>query len=396
MFTKQEIIELSESKKDYLVKTKDYLHANPELSGKEHETSKFLRAEIKPYDLEIIGASNTGFIAIMDTGKDGPTIGLRTDIDALPIKESPTNLRQARKVVSKNEGVMHACAHDGHMSILLAAIKILHENKARLKGRIIFIFEEAEETGGGIASMIDTLKHHKIDYIYGIHLYSNLEVGEVSVAEGPVMAGISLVDLKIKGQAGHGSRPDLAKSPIFAAANIVNSLSMLWVNTFPTEVVTLGLASIHGGSASNIIPGEVEITGTLRFFNKQAGEKATKLVKEIAQHVASLHGCEVDHDNTAVVGNATINDSNLAKQMQVALKDLIDKKKLRTDVVWYASESFSWYRNICPSLFAFVGIKNDECGAGAEHHNELFDMDERGLEIGLQTHLSFVNLFCVD
>ena len=169
------IINKSDSLGKYLIETRRFLHENPELSGIEYDTSKFLKDEVSNLGLEIKDVGGTGFYAILDTGKPGKTIGLRTDIDALPIKESESNLANIRKTRSKLEGVFHACGHDGHMAILLTAARILNDIKNHLSGRIIFIFEEGEEIGSGIDKMIEGLKNENIDAIYGNHLASFLE-----------------------------------------------------------------------------------------------------------------------------------------------------------------------------------------------------------------------------
>ena len=240
---------------EYLISTRRYLHENPEVSHKEYQTSTFLKQEIKKLEFEIIETPGTGFIAILDTGKEGKTVALRTDIDALPIQENVMNLRKKKVSVSKNDGAMHACAHDGHMAIILAAAKILNEMKDLLAGKIIFMFEESEEAGGGAEQLIEILKNYKIDAIYGNHLVSFIEAGKISVDAGPVMAGAILVDFKVIGKGGHGSRPDLSISPIFGSANVLTALASAWSNQIDvTKTVTLGLGSINGGTVFNVIP----------------------------------------------------------------------------------------------------------------------------------------------
>ena len=349
---------------EYLISTRRYLHENPEVSHKEYQTSTFLKQEIKKLEFEIIETPGTGFIAILDTGKEGKTVALRTDIDALPIQENVMNLRKKKVSVSKNDGAMHACAHDGHMAIILAAAKILNEMKDLLAGKIIFMFEESEEAGGGAEQLIEILKNYKIDAIYGNHLVSFIEAGKISVDAGPVMAGAILVDFKVIGKGGHGSRPDLSISPIFGSANVLTALASAWSN---------------------------QITGSLRFYDSEEGEKAINIMKTTSKHAAMSQNCSVEFTEGAnqIAVHPVINDIKLSKIARDGINEILPGV-LTQGVKWFASESFSKYNCLAPIVFAFVGIKNLEEGMGAEHHNEFFDMDEKALYYGTAAQVKFV------
>lgn len=377
---------------EYLIFTRRYLHENPEVSHKEYQTSTFLKQEIKKLEFEIIETPGTGFIAILDTGKEGKTVALRTDIDALPIQENVMNLRKKKVSVSKNDGAMHACAHDGHMAIILAAAKILNEMKDLLAGKIIFMFEESEEAGGGAEQLIEILKNYKIDAIYGNHLVSFIEAGKISVDAGPVMAGAILVDFKVIGKGGHGSRPDLSISPIFGSANVLTALASAWSNQIDvTKTVTLGLGSINGGTVFNVIPDEVKITGSLRFYDSEEGKKAINIMKTTSKHAAMSQNCSVEFTEGAnqIAVHPVINDIKLSKIARDGINEILPGV-LTQGVKWFASESFSKYNCLAPIVFAFVGIKNLEEGMGAEHHNEFFDMDEKALYYGTAAQVKFV------
>lgn len=303
---------------NYLVKTRRYLHENPELSGEEFETSKFLKSEVQKLNLPITEVEGTGFYAILDTEKVGKTIGLRTDIDALPIVEKEENQKAKRVCKSKVNGKFHACGHDGHMAILLAAMHILVKNKDNLKGKIIFIFEEGEEICSGIGKMVEALEKEKIDAIYGAHLAAFLDTGKIAIDAGPVMAGNAIVDFTVRGKGGHGYRPDLSINPIFAATNIINGLASAWVNRVDVrKTVTLGLGMINGGTIANVIPDEVRVAGTLRYFDIEEGKKALEFVRKVGSLTAEAHECEfienkILHDNEPV-----INDENLTKLAKI-------------------------------------------------------------------------------
>lgn len=399
MNTNEIILSKTKEVMDYAIKMRRYFHENPEVSSQEFNTSKVLKEEIESLGLSINEVGKTGFYSILDTGKPGKTIGIRSDIDALPIQENENNLRGKRLVCSKKEGVMHACGHDGHMATLLSVAKILVNNKDLINGKIIFIFEEGEEAGSGIRDMIEALKSLQIDAIYGTHLTSFMDTGEISLDSGPVMAGCGLVMLNVVGRGGHGSRPDLSINPIFAAASIINGLATAWANQIDvTKTVTLGLGSINGGSGlvPNVIPDKVEITGTLRFFDMDEGHKAIEVIKNVSQNIATANKCSIEEANkNRVIANPVINDKHLSEIAQSGINDILPNS-LKTDVRWFASESFCLYREIAPSLFAFVGTKNEESGSGAEHHNEYFDLDEDSLRYAIIATLKFIHNYQIN
>lgn len=392
-FNKTIVDEISQDN-GYIVETRRYLHKYPELTAKEFKTSEFLKSEIKKLGLEIHEVKGTGFYAILDTGKEGKTLGIRSDIDALPINENACNLKQQKVSVSENEGVMHACGHDGHMAILLEAAKFLTKHKDELKGKVIFIFEEGEEAGTGIAAMLESLRSIKIDAIYGTHVTSFMDTGTVNLGAGPVMAGAAGVSFVVNGRGGHGSRPDLSISPIFAAANIITGLASAWVNQIDvTKTVTLGLGAINGGKQGNVIPDSVAIEGSLRFYDMAEGEKAVEILKKVATNIAAASNCTVDFsDKTKIAVGPVINDSELSEIAVNGVREL-GNIEVKEDVQWFASESFSRYRELAPTLFAFVGIRNKELGSGAEHHNEYFDLDEDGLKYGAMSTVKFAHDF---
>lgn len=251
----ERILELLKIYQNEAIEFRQYLHRHPEVTSKEFETSKRLKVEARKLGLEVeeVPADDrsvgTGFIAVLDTGRPGKTVGLRTDIDALPIQENPNNLRGPRTVISENDGAMHACGHDGHMTTVIYSMKILNALKDELTGKIIFIFEEGEELNTGIKAMVKFLEGREIDAIYGNHLAAFLDVGKVSADAGPVMAAAAWVEMYVKGKGGHGSRPDLSINPLFAGVDILNSISVAWNNQINVEeTVTLGITQFHVGS----------------------------------------------------------------------------------------------------------------------------------------------------
>ena len=241
--------------------------------------------------------------------------------------------------------------------------------------------------------MIESLKNEKIDAIYGNHLASFLETGKIGLDAGPVMAGFGIVDFTVKGKGGHGSRPDLSVSPIFAASNIINSLASAWVNRLDvTKTVTLGLGSINGGTIANVIPNEVRVTGTIRFFDRKEGEKAVDLIKKVGKFTAKANECEFIANDIRVEYNPVINDESLSDLSRKASEDIMPNS-VKEDVIWFGSESFSDYNKIAKTMFALVGTKNDKLGSGAEHHNEYFDIDERSISIAIKSMVKFASIY---
>ena len=379
---------------EYVRQIQRHLHEYPEVTAQEHKTSAFLQAEVSKLGLPVEMVSTTGFIATLDTGKPGQTIALRADIDALPMPESPSNLKGAKKHVSKNEGVCHSCGHDGHMAMLLGAAKALYEIKDQLQGVILLCFEEGEEVGTGIDGMMDALSRRRVDAVWGMHLTSFMDSGTINVDPGPRMAGSAWLDFDIVGRGGHGSRPDLSINPIFGAANVLTAIGSAWPNRIDAnETVTLGLSTIHGGTASNIIPDRVTITGTLRFFNVAEGKKAIQTLKDVAYHAAKAHLCEVEFRQSASGCSPVINDADFARRVSQGLVEVLPAGSITSGNKWYASESFQRYAEKYPAVFAFVGIRNEEYGSGAEHHNVHFDLDEDALKVGVISTLKVATDF---
>jgi amidohydrolase len=396
-------VDLSEVRKQveqqdsYVRDIRKHFHLYPELSGQEVETAKYLKAELK----KLGGISihdvpgSTGFYAILDTGHEGKTVGLRTDIDGLPIEESTTNGEgKPKKWVSQNKGVTQGCGHDGHMAILLGTVRILSNLRNQLKGKVVFIFEEGEESNSGIRPMIAALQADgvKFDVIYGNHVASNVPSGQLFVKEGPIMAGMATLAYNIVGRGGHVSRPDKSINPVFAAANVLTSISIAWNNQRDLEkLVTLGVTQLEGGQVYNVIPNSVFIGGSLRFFDREAGEHALQLVKQVSESVAAAHGCTVSYTDRMKVDLPPVsNDTTYTRHAQQELEALYPGH-VTTDpqYVWYGSETFSLYSQLAPTVFTLVGVNNPEVGSTAQHHNDKFDLDEDALQYGVGAMTQF-------
>lgn len=372
-----------------------YLHENPEVSDQEYKTASYLKKECEKLGLIVEDAANTtGFTGLLDTGRPGKNLGIRTDIDALPIAESTNNLKNKKTVVSKIDGVSHACGHDSHMATLLTSAKILTHLKDQLNGKIYFIFEEGEETGGGIDAMVEHLRDKNLDACYGNHQSPYLDIGQIKVLKGPSHAGCAGVEFDVIGKGGHGSRPDKCINPLTATANIITALTNAWVNQLDvTKTVTFGLGSINGGSASNVIPNRCNVKGTLRFFDDQAGEEALEVLKEVTRATAKAHKCDVEFSDYArIVAYPTINDPDLAEKVRTSLNDIYPEALLDGKPT-FGSESFFGYSRLCPSVYTKFGIRDEENGIAAGPHTAEFDLNPEGIKYAVGLQVKFATDF---
>jgi amidohydrolase len=240
--------------------------------------------------------------------------------------------------------------------------------------------------------MIEGLKSLKIDAIYGNHLKSNLESGKLFIQEGPIMAGTGTIAFDVIGQGGHASRPDLSVNPIFAAANILTGISIAWNNQRDiTKTVTLAITQLQGSDMPNIIPNSAFVGGTVRFFDRPEAERCFDLIQKVSEHIAAAHNCTVTFREAHQLRyNPVVNDPTLTLFAREALHLLYPNRVVTgQDYIWYASEPFSKYSQLSPTVFVFPGIKNEVYGSGSEHHNDRFDIDPEALQYALGAMVQF-------
>lgn len=373
---------------DYAKESQIYLHENPEVSSKEFETSKYLKNELKDLGLEIVEVEGTGFFAVLDTKRNGKTLALRADIDALPMIESEMNENQRRKFISKNPGVMHACGHDAHMAILLGAIRVLVELKDELKGKILFLFEEGEEIGAGVGAMMEGIESYNVDGIYGNHVMNYIPSGKFVVNPGPTLPGASAINIKVIGRGGHGARPDLSINPLMAGVQIISNLATAWTNQLdPRKMVTFGLTKLECNTSQNIFADEANIGGSIRYFDKEEGLKALRIIKKVSTLVGKAHNCKVEFGNSLnieKVGVPLVNDLELTKMAKNSIISQLGEEFLLPDEPGFATEPFARYLEKYPGVYVFIGIKNEKIGSGASHHNVHFDIDPDAIPLGIR------------
>lgn len=376
----KKITSLADKYFEDVVRLRREIHANPELAFEEIKTSTLVADTLKAKGIEVkTGVAKTGVLASVRGASGGRTVALRSDMDALPIKEA-TGLPFA----SKNEGKMHACGHDAHTAIGLGAAMILNDIKDQLQGEVRFLFQPSEERNpGGAPFMIEAGALDGVDEIYGLHVYAQSDAGTVGFKAGEMMASADELYITVKGRAGHGARPHLAIDPVVTSAQIILALQTLVsrnLDPFAHGVVTIG--SIHGGFAPNIIPNEVKLVGTLRSMSKEWREFAHNRVREIVDGIAKAAGCE--YDLHIDLGYPVL--CNSEEQTQFAsdcAKEFFGEEKVFEAERLMGAEDFAYYLEKVPGTFYRLGIRNEAQGITADIHNDKFTVDEESLRTGM-------------
>lgn len=368
---------------DQLVEIRRDFHKYPELSGKEYRTGDKICEYLDSWGIEYErGIANTGIVGII-RGKKGPgkTIGVRADIDALPINEVADY-----GYCSVNEGVMHACGHDVHTTVLLGMGKILKDMEDEIEGNVKLFFQPAEEAIGGAERMIKEgcLENPKVDHAIGLHVMPNVPVGMVELKYGKMNANSGSVNIKIHGKSGHAAYPERSIDAIVIAGQVITSLQTLVSrNVSPLTSVVLTFGKISGGTKSNIITDEVVLNGTLRALDTTSRTEAKERIKAIAESVAAGMGGSAD-----VVFNdgyiALINDDEVLGKIDETAKRLLgDDKIMYKEFPSMGGEDFSYFTDAIPSAFYHLGGGNIDKGIVEPLHNKNFRVDEECLRIGV-------------
>lgn len=383
----KELEKLLESKKDKMIEIRRHLHENPELSFKEHNTAKYIQEFYKDKDCKVYpNLGGCGLKVVIDSNKPGKTIALRADFDALPVKED-TNL----EFCSKNEGVMHACGHDAHTAYLMVLAECLIELKDKLKGKIVIIHQHAEETPpGGAKAMIENGVLDGVDNVFGIHVMSQFEFGNVFYHKGETQQARAKFIIKVKGTGGHGSSPHEANDSIVAASHIVVALQTIVsrrLSPFESGVVTIG--SFDGKGTFNIIKDSVTLEGDVRCMSDKVAKLIEKEVTTIAKGVGAGFSCDVDveyiHDYPVL-----INDDEMTQLVIDAIKeyDIKEIKDVKDCGPQAPSEDFSYYTRELPSCFFYVGAAKE--GGSFPHHHPKFDINEDSMMISAKAMAAVV------
>lgn len=351
-----------------------HLHAHPELSFQERETAAFVRERLDSFGgLEVSSPTPTSVIATLRGARPGRTLALRADMDALPIQED-----SGVDFASETLGVMHACGHDGHTAMLLAATRLLAARQEELSGEVRFVFQHAEEKPpGGAAEIVATGVLDDVDAVVGCHLMSDLEVGRIVALDGPCMASADVFSARIVGRGGHAAFPHMAVDPIAVAAQAISSLQYIVAReTSPLESVVVSVTRIAGGTADNIIPEAVEFGGTVRTYREELRRHTRAAMERVLGGLTGAHGATYEFEY--IDGYApVVNDPALAALVREVAGDRAVEQPPLT-----AGEDFSGYLRVAPGCFFFVGAG----GEGAfPHHHPRFTIDEAALPVGIDT-----------
>ncbi|WP_103107927.1 amidohydrolase [Brevibacillus reuszeri] len=376
---------------EYVIEIRRDLHLHPEIGMQEVRTMKVVTDELEKLGITYEIVPNGGIIGTIRGEQEGKSLILRADLDALPMQEAETNLKGKKTVVSLNDDAAHTCGHDGHTAMLLGAAKILSENKDKIKGKVILVFEQGEEIGKGIFALVNRLVEIGADGVWGIHLKSDVPAGKISVDAGPRMSSAFGFKAQITGKSGHGSRPDLAVSPLDCFTDFYTHLKAMRLTSLdPFKTTTYSIGSISSGSAWNVIPDTLEFSGTVRYLHYDQGVLAEQELRRLLEKTCELHRCSYQflHEPKAV-DLLVYNPADCAAIAQNAVTKAIGSHALYTYPAWMASESFAFYQKYFPGVFTFVGIENGEKGTGAEHHNAHFDIDEDVLKLGVAATVQY-------
>lgn len=367
---------------DELVRYRRDFHRHPELGFQETRTAGIVAESLSSMGLKVqAGIGKTGVIGLIDGVRDGPTVLLRFDMDALPVKEE-----NEVDYASQTTGLMHACGHDGHMAVGLGVARVLAGYQNQMAGRVKFLFQPAEEgLGGALAVMADrALENPKPDVAMALHLWNNIPFGQIRVTTGPAMAASSIFTLTVKGKGGHGAAPHKSVDPILAAAHIVAALqSIVSRNVDPLQSVVVTVGQISAGTTFNVIPEEAELKGTVRSYNNELHRLAYRRILEMAQNMAAAFRCTATMETVAIVP-AVVNASEPAAAVREAATAIVGEENVIAGQTMEA-EDMGFILEEVPGCYFFIGSANDEIGLNYPHHHPRFDFDERAMIYGVAT-----------
>lgn len=387
-----------------VIEWRRYIHQHPELSNREFQTAEYVAAHLRRLGLEVrTGIAKTGVVGILRGAQPGPVIGLRADMDALPVQER-AQLPFASTVTAEFNGrtvnVMHACGHDTHVAMLLGAAEVLTELKSKIRGTVVFVFQPAEEgppagEEGGAPLMIKegVMNNPKIDVMFGIHINSQTEIGKIKYKSGALMAASDWFEIRVKGKQTHGAYPWLGNDPIAAAMQIYNGLQLIVSRqselTKAPVVITVG--KINAGVRENIIPEDLVMAGTIRTLDSQMQKDVHEKIRLTATRIAESMGttAEVKIDTKTLV---TYNTPALVKKMLPSLGKAAGAGNL-IETEWVTgAEDFSYFGENVPSFYFVVGgmPKGKDPKDAAPHHTPDFFIDDSRLDVGVKAFANIV------
>ncbi len=380
---------MAEKYETYQIEMRRYFHKYPEVGSKEYETCKKIRKELDKIGVPWVHCGmETGTLATIEGAKPGKTILLRADIDALTVTEET-----GAEYASVNEGVMHACGHDCHISMLLTAAHILSDMKEDLCGTVKLAFQPAEEICKGAEAMIAEGAMKDVDGCFAIHVWTDVPAGHVCCKTGPMMASVGRFSVDIKGKGGHGAAPHhCVDAAVVAAAMVTNLQTVVSRNLNPADAGVVTVGRVEAGSLWNVVAEYARLEGTTRCFSKEVQQQIQEKMEEVIQHTAKSFGAEAKL-NYVHLAAPTINDAEMAELVRQASAKILGEDAIADMALTMAGEDFSCYMEEAPGALAFLGTGNPECGAVYANHNGHFCVDEgvliKGAMLYAQVALDF-------
>ena len=377
--------------KDWLIEIRRTIHMNPELGFEEVETSKLVAKWLEHFGLKVrTGMAKTGVVGLLEGEKGGKTVAIRADMDALPLEEA--NQVPYR---SKVRGKMHACGHDAHVTILLGVAKLFSTIRGQVKGNVKWIFQPAEEGGGGGRVLVEegVLENPKVDAIFGAHLFPDLRTGKVGIHEREGLAATDRFVVKILGKGAHGAYPHLSRDPILAAGHVITQIhSIVSRNINPLDSAVITIGKVAGGTAFNIIPDEVELLGTVRSLTPQVREELKSRLEQVTRGVAQSFGldsrCDFQYGYPALVNNP-----EMSRLVASACSRGIGKENVEFIRPSMGGEDFAYYLEKIPGSFFRLGCRNEEKGIVHPFHSSRFDLDEDVLPFGVEMFARIIDQY---
>ncbi|MEM9150077.1 MAG: amidohydrolase [Cyanobacteria bacterium P01_F01_bin.3] len=385
-----------------LVRWRREIHQRPELGFQEEITAQFICDRLTEWDISYQrDIAKTGVVALIEgtlpgesTGQQAPVLGIRADMDALPVQE--LNEVSYRSV---HEGKMHACGHDGHVAIALGTAKYLHTHRDQFWGTVKIIFQPAEEGPGGAKPMIEAgvLKDPDVDALVGLHLWNNLPLGTLGVRSGPMMAATEFFTCRIQGKGGHGAIPQQTVDAVVVGAQVVNALqTVVSRNIDPLKSAVLTVGEFKAGTAVNVIADSAYLSGTVRYFDVDYGELIPQRLEQVIAGVCEAHGASYQLDYHKLYP-PVVNDRAIADLVRsVALSVVETPAGVVPECQTMGGEDVSFFLQAVPGCYFFLGSANIEKGLAYPHHHPRFNFDETALSVGVEMFVRIVEKFCVE
>ena len=372
----------------WMIAFRRYLHAHPELSFEEYETTEKIINELNKLEhIQILKPFKTGCAAILKGPYDGKTLLLRADIDALPIQEE-----NDLEFISLNNKVMHACGHDGHTAMMLAACKYFDKHYEEIYGKVIFLFQHAEELPpGGAIEWANYGICDGVDELYGLHLSSNYPTGKFGIRVGALTSATDRFDIEIIGKGGHSAFPETTLDPMITAGEIITSLQTIVSRKIKAvEPIVVSICQINGGDAYNIIPERIHLTGSTRTFNPETRKNLPLMMEKIIKGICDSN--DMNYEFSFTLGYASvINDKDITLRSKEIIENTFGKEATFDIEPLMPGEDYSALQGKCDAFFVELGARNEEKGIIYPHHNSHYLLDEKALAYGLIYWIELIN-----